>query len=70
MAGVRFPAGANIFLYVGSRSALELPSASYPEGSGDSFPGGKADYSSNAEVKNGGAIPPLPHVLMTWCLIN
>jgi hypothetical protein len=32
----------------------------------------EADHShpSNAKVRNGGAIPPLPHVFMTWCLIN
>jgi hypothetical protein len=34
--------------------------------------GREADYSpsSSAEVKNGGAIPPLPYVFMSWCLIN
>jgi hypothetical protein len=43
------------------------PSTS-PMGTGGSFPGGKAagreaDHSplSSAEVKNGGAVPPLPH---------
>jgi hypothetical protein len=25
---------------------------------------------SNAEAKNGGAIPPLPHVFMAYCLIK
>jgi hypothetical protein len=33
---------------------------------------GGADQStpSSAEVKNGGATPPFPHVFMAWCLIN
>jgi hypothetical protein len=41
--------------------------ASYPMGSGAlsvgvKLPGSEADHSSpSAEVKNGGAIPPLPH---------
>jgi hypothetical protein len=36
--------------------------APYRMGTGDSFPGGKADHSppSSAEVKNGGALTPLP----------
>jgi hypothetical protein len=49
--------------------------ATYPMGTGGSFPGSKAagredDHSSlsSAEVKNGGAIPPLPHVFMAQCL--
>jgi hypothetical protein len=38
----------------------------YPMGTGGSFPGvnrpgRETDHSSNAEVKNGGAIPPHPH---------
>jgi hypothetical protein len=34
--------------------------------------GHEADYSppSSAEIKNVGAIPPLPHIFMVWCLIN
>jgi hypothetical protein len=45
--------------------------ASYPVGTGVSFPGGKAagawswPLPWNAEVKNGGAIPLLPHVFMS-----
>jgi hypothetical protein len=42
-------------------------------GTGGSFPGREADYSppSSAEVKNGGAIPPLhSYVFMAWCLIK
>jgi hypothetical protein len=52
-------------------------SASYPMGTASSFPeinrpGPQADHSppSNADVKNGGATPPLPHVFMAQCLIN
>jgi hypothetical protein len=39
---------------------------SYPMSTGGSVSGGKADHSppSSAEVKKGGAIPPLPHVFM------
>jgi hypothetical protein len=35
-------------------------------------PGREADHSSpsSAEIKNGGVIPPLPHVFMARCLIN
>jgi hypothetical protein len=33
--------------------------------------GSEADLiPSSAEVKNGGAIPALPYILMAWCLIN
>jgi hypothetical protein len=34
--------------------------------------GREADHSlaPSAEVKNGGAVPPLPHVFIAWCLIN
>jgi hypothetical protein len=40
--------------------------------SGTKRPGREADPSllSNAGVKNGGAIFPLPHVYMAWWLIN
>jgi hypothetical protein len=36
----------------------------YQMGNGGTFPGSEADHSppSRAEVKNGGAIPPLPHM--------
>jgi hypothetical protein len=30
----------------------------------------KHSPSSSAKVKNGGAIPPVPHVFMAWCLIR
>jgi hypothetical protein len=48
--------------------------ASYPGAlsPGVERPGSEADHSppSSAEVKKGGAIPPLPHVFMAWCLSN
>jgi hypothetical protein len=39
---------------------------------GIKWPGCHADHSLpfSAEVKNGGAKPPLPHVFSAWCLIN
>jgi hypothetical protein len=37
--------------------------ASYPMGAGGSLPRGRPP--SSAEVKNGGAIPPLPHTF-SW----
>jgi hypothetical protein len=58
-AGVRFPAEARDI------SLLQGPSSPPIQwGAGDSFPRRDADLSSksNAGVKNGGAIPPLPHV--------
>jgi hypothetical protein len=55
-----------------SRLALGAHRASYPMGTRDDFPGDKAqgcetDHSppSGAEVKNGRAIPPLPH-MCSW----
>jgi hypothetical protein len=41
-------------------------------GTGNYFPGGEANHSAptSAEVTNGGAIPPLPHVCMVWYLIK
>jgi hypothetical protein len=52
-AGDQFPAGKREF------SLLHVVQI----GTGGSFPGRKADHSppSSAEVKNGGAIPPLPN---------
>jgi hypothetical protein len=65
-AGVRFPAGARDFSILHSSGAHP---ASYAMGTGDDFPwvkrpGREADHSppSSAEVKNGGAIPPLSHM--------
>jgi hypothetical protein len=77
-AGIRFPArargiyllhsgqtgsGAHPILSNGYRRALPL---------GVKWPGREADHSppSSTEVKNGGAIPPLPHVFMAWRLNN
>jgi hypothetical protein len=36
------------------------------------FPGPEADHSSpsSAKFKNDGAIPPLSHDIMAWCLIH
>jgi hypothetical protein len=54
------------------QTACEAHPASYSMRTGDSFPevkrlGRDADRSppSNAELKNGGAIPPLPH-MSSW----
>jgi hypothetical protein len=67
-AGVRFPAGARDFSLLSVQTHSRVHPASYPVGNRGSFPGGKvagheADHSppSSAKVKNGGAIPPLPH---------
>jgi hypothetical protein len=69
LARVRFPAGAIDFslLHVVQTGSGADP-ASYPMGTGALSPGVRrpgreADHSSlsNAEVKNNGAIPPLPH---------
>jgi hypothetical protein len=52
-------------------TSSEAHRASYPMGTRGSFPrsrqtGHEADHSSpsNAKVKNGGAIPPLPHMYL------
>jgi hypothetical protein len=65
---VRFPAGERDISLLHSETGSVVHPASYPMGARNSFLGGKAaggepDRSppSNAEVKNGGAIPPLPH---------
>jgi hypothetical protein len=73
-AGIRFPAGVRHFsLLYSIQTDSGAHSASCPVGNGGSFPGVKrpgreADHSppSSAEVKNGGALPPLPHTL-PWC---
>jgi hypothetical protein len=77
-AGVRFFAGARDFSLLHSvQTGSGVHPASYPNGTVGFSPGVKrqgreADHSppSSAEVKNGGAIPPLPYVYMVWCLIN
>jgi hypothetical protein len=57
-----------IFIYSTASALTQSPPASYPVGTADSIPGVKqpvheADHShpSSTEVKNGGAIPRLPH---------
>jgi hypothetical protein len=69
MAGVRFPARERNFsrpeqVWGPPRLFLLVP--------GMKRSGREADHSppSSEEVKNNGAIPPLPHVFMVWCLIN
>jgi hypothetical protein len=67
---------SKIFLFPTiSRPAVRPTQPPIHMGTADDFPGEKqsgreADHSppSSAEVKNGGAIPPVPH--MTECLIN
>jgi hypothetical protein len=69
MAKVRFPAGARDFSLLHSmQTGSGVHPASYPVGTEGSFPGvmrpgREAHHSlpSNAEFKNGGAIPQLPH---------
>jgi hypothetical protein len=69
--------GQDIFLYpTMSRTALgptQPPSSGYWGFSHEiKWLEHEADYSppSSHEVKNCGAIPPLVHVFMVWCLIN
>jgi hypothetical protein len=69
MAGVRFPAGTRDFSLLHSvQTGSGAHPASYIMGTGGYFPvklpWREADHSprSNAEVNNGGAIPPLPHI--------
>jgi hypothetical protein len=67
--GVRFPTGQKIFLYLTAfRPALgPAPMQWVPRALawGIKQPGHEADHLplSSAEVKNGGAISPLPHTL-------
>jgi hypothetical protein len=53
-----------------SQPLLQLVPGALPMGV--KGPGHEADHisPSRAEVKNGGAIPPLPHVFMAKCLIT
>jgi hypothetical protein len=70
MARLRFPAGQEFFLVsTASRPALGLTQfpVQWMSGAlsvGAKQPGCEADHSppSSAEVKNGGAIPPFPHM--------
>jgi hypothetical protein len=59
------------------RPLLEAHPASYPVSNGEislevKWPGHKADHSppSSAEVKNGGAIPPHPHMSLCHIVLN
>jgi hypothetical protein len=69
-AGVRFLAGARYFSLLHSvQTGSGAHPASYPIGSRGALPGAKrpgreADHSSptSAEVKDGGAIPPVPYI--------
>jgi hypothetical protein len=66
---VVFPAGATDFSLLNSvQIGSGAHPASYPEGTAGCFPGGQLLGSEadqlppfSAEVKNSGAIPPLPH---------
>jgi hypothetical protein len=77
-ARVRFPAVQDYSLLHSDQTDSESHPASYPMGTGVSFPGlrrprGEVDRSppASAVVKNGGAIPPLPYyVFKVWCLIK
>jgi hypothetical protein len=63
-AGVRFPAGTKDFLFsTASRPALERTKPSIQRVLGVKRPGRDDNQSlpSSAQVKNGGAMPPLPH---------
>jgi hypothetical protein len=76
--GVRVPLGARIFLFF---RVIQIGSwahpASYPTGTGGSFPGGKAagreahhSPPTNAEVKETWTYTsPPPYAFKTWCLI-
>jgi hypothetical protein len=71
---IRLPAGAgNFFLHHRVQNSSGAHSASYPMGTGGSFPGGKADHSppSSAEVKNEWSYISTPqYVFMAWCLVK
>jgi hypothetical protein len=68
-AGVRFPAAQEIFVYVTALGPSQLPTQ-WVQGAisaGVKWPGREADHSpvSSAELKNGGAMSPLCHML-SW----
>jgi hypothetical protein len=71
MAQVRFLAMQDLPLLCSVQTTFtqELPG---PPSPGIKWQGREADYSpqSSAEVKNGGAIPTLPHVFMAQCVTN
>jgi hypothetical protein len=69
-AGCRFPAGASFPPLHSIQTGSGANPGSYPMGTGGALlgvkhPGRKAELSSCAEVKNSGAIPPLPH-MSSW----
>jgi hypothetical protein len=60
-AGVPFPAETRDFVYSTASRPTEAHPASYPMGIGDSFPVARMqEREASSELKNGGAIPPLP----------
>jgi hypothetical protein len=73
-AMVRFPAGAKHFsLLLSAQAGSEANPASYPMGTPEVKRPVHENYSPplSAEVKNGGATPPLPtYLFMAWSLIN
>jgi hypothetical protein len=66
--GVRFPAGARDFSLLHS---VQTGSGVHAISPRLERLGREADHSppSSAEVKNGGAIPPLPH-MSSWYMLN
>jgi hypothetical protein len=75
-SGIDSRRGQETFLHKDQAGSGAHP-ASYTMGTEAVPPGVKrqgreADHSppSSAQVKNGGAIPPLPLAFMAWCLIN
>jgi hypothetical protein len=71
MAGVWFPSGHSIQTGSGAYLAFH-PVGIGGSSSGVKHPGHEINHPhpSSAEIKNGGAIPPFPHVFMAWCVIN
>jgi hypothetical protein len=60
------------FLYSTAPTLVRIQWVSGVLSPGVKRPRREADHlhPSNAKVKNGGAIPPLPHIFTPWCLIN
>jgi hypothetical protein len=68
MTGVQFPTRARDFSLLHSvQTGSAAHTASYPMGTGIKRPRCEAGHSppASAEVENGGAIPPLPH-MSSW----
>jgi hypothetical protein len=73
MARVVFPAGESDFSLPHSfQTGSGTHPTSYPMVPGVKWPRREADHSTpaSAQVKNGGARPPLPHVFVAWCSIT